>query len=276
MAGEKGQPPTRPGRAAKPPQGPPAATVNLIEAIQTIEAFVQSASWPERAKDAWKHVKEAALSKADHDASDASKDIQELKTQVKGLTDLVKNISKHPAAPVSYADALRSKGSPLASGRPNSQRIQAIPSRRARELVVAPRTETPTQKHRTSLELVRDINTATNESGDIVAARRLPSGDVLVAFQGGLEKQKWEARPEVLQAFGTGARFRTREYIVLAHSIQVKSVNQADQTRAIEAIYSQNPKLRGTIRIVRVGWSQKTLKSGKRLAALHIGVVEPD
>src|SRR3981081_572214 len=109
MAGEKGQPLTRLGRATEPAQGPPAATVNLIEAIQTIEAFVQSASWPERAKDAWKHVKEAALSKADCDAPDASKDIQELKTQVKGLTDLVKSISKQPAAPASYADALRSK-----------------------------------------------------------------------------------------------------------------------------------------------------------------------
>src|SRR5882762_2146973 len=97
MAGERGQPPTRPGRAAKPPQGPPAATANLIEAIQTIEAFVHNANWPERAKDAWKHVKQAAFSKAGCDASDApdaSKDIQELKTQVKGPTDLIKGISK--------------------------------------------------------------------------------------------------------------------------------------------------------------------------------------
>jgi hypothetical protein len=29
--------------------------------IQTIEAFVQSKNWPERVKDAWKHVREAAL-----------------------------------------------------------------------------------------------------------------------------------------------------------------------------------------------------------------------
>ena len=40
MAGEQGQPPTRLGKAAKPIQGPTATTVNLIEAIQTIEAFV--------------------------------------------------------------------------------------------------------------------------------------------------------------------------------------------------------------------------------------------
>ena len=57
MAGEQGQLPTRPGKAAKPTQGSIATTVNLNEAIQTIEAFVQSAGWPERAKDAWKYVK---------------------------------------------------------------------------------------------------------------------------------------------------------------------------------------------------------------------------
>ena len=221
-------------------------------------------------------MKQAAFSKAGCDASDASKDIQELKTQVKGLTDLIKGIAKQPKTPTSYADVLRSKGDTPTTGRPDSQRVQPVPARRARELVVAPGTETATQKHRTSLELVRDINSATNGSGDVIAARRLPSGDVLVAFQSVLEKQKWEDRLEVLQTFGIGARFRTREYTVLAHGVQVRSVNQADQTRAIEAIYSQNPRLRGLVRIVRVGWAKKTLKAGKRLAALHIGIAEPD
>jgi hypothetical protein len=149
--------------------------------------------------------------------------------------------------PASYADALRSKGSPSGVGQVNGGRIQPVPARRARELVVAPGTETAMQKHRTSLELVRDINATMDGSGDAVAARRLPSGDVLVAFQGAAEKQKWEACSEVLQAFGPGARFRVREYTVLAHGVQVRSVNQADQAKAIEAIYTQNPCLQGTI-----------------------------
>jgi len=59
----------------------------------------------------------------------------------------------------------------------------------------------------------------------MVTARCLPSGDVLVVFQGVLEKQKWEARLEVLQAFGEGARFCVREYTVLAYEVQVRSVN---------------------------------------------------
>ena len=276
MAGARGQLPTRPRRATGPTPGPTATTATLIEAIQTIEAFVRSADWPERARDAWKHVKEAAFSHASHGVSDASRDIQELKTQVKGLTDLVKGIAKQPTGPVSYADALRSKGSPMARGRPDCQRVQPVPARRARELVVGPGAESATQKQRTSLELVRDINTATNGSGEAIAARRLPSGDVLVAFQGVEEKQKWEARPEVLQAFGTGARFRVREYTVLAHGIQVKSVNQADQAGAIANIYSQNPQLKDVVHIVRIGWARRTLKSGKRVAALHIGTAEPE
>ena len=57
MAGERSQPPTRPGQ----PPGPNATPAHLTEAIQTIEAFVNSANWPERAKDAWKRVKEAAF-----------------------------------------------------------------------------------------------------------------------------------------------------------------------------------------------------------------------
>jgi hypothetical protein len=278
MAGEGGlfQPHNR--RAAEPPQEPPATTANITEAIQTIEAFVQSANWPERARDAWKHVKDAAAHRARSDTCPVSKDFQELKTQVKGLTDLVKGIARQPVATTTYADALRSKGGLPSNGLAGGgSRVLPVPARRARELVVAPGAETDTQKDRTSLELVRDINTATSGSGDAVAARRLPSGDVLVAFQSVLEKQKWEACSEaVLQAFGAGARLRAREYTVLAHGVQVRSVNQANQTRAIEDIYSQNPRLRDTVRIVRVGWARKTLKYGKRIAALHIGIAEPD
>jgi len=59
-------------RATKYPQESLVTTVNLIEAIQTIKAFVRSAGWPERARDAWKHVREAAFSKAGRDVSDAA------------------------------------------------------------------------------------------------------------------------------------------------------------------------------------------------------------
>jgi len=78
----------------------------------------------------------------------------------------------------------------MARGRPKGQCIYPVPARHARELVVAPGAESATQKQRTSLELVRDINTVTNGSGDAIVARCLLSGDVLMVFQRVPEKQK--------------------------------------------------------------------------------------
>jgi len=78
----------------------------------------------------------------------------------------------------------------MARGRPDGQHVHPVPARRVRELVVAPGAESATQKQRTSLELVRDINTATNGSGDVITARHLLSRDVLITFQGVPEKQK--------------------------------------------------------------------------------------
>jgi len=74
--------------------------------------------------------------------------------------------------------------------RPNSQCIYLVPAKYARELVIAPGAELATQKQRTSLELVRDINTITNSSGNVIIARYLLSRDILMVFQRIPKKQK--------------------------------------------------------------------------------------
>ena len=129
-----------------------------------------------------KYIKTIVFSKADQDIFNILKDIQELKAQVKGFTELVKSIAKQPVASVLYMDAFRSKDSPPAGRKPNGQYVQAIPAHRARELVVVPKTEIVTQKHRTSLELVRDINGTTNGSSDMVIAKHLSSSNILIIF----------------------------------------------------------------------------------------------
>ena len=144
MAGKKGQSLTCPGRAAKPFQRPCATIDNLIEIIQTIEAFVNNTDWPKRARDVQKHIKTTTFSKVDQNIFNISKDIQELKAQVKGLTELVKGIAKQLVASALYTDAFRSKGSSPADRKPDGQCIQTILAYRARELVVALGTEIAT------------------------------------------------------------------------------------------------------------------------------------
>jgi len=71
----------------------------------------------------------------------------------------------------------------MTRSRPNSQCIYLVPARYVRELVIAPRAESATQKQRTSLELIKDINTTTNNNRDAIIARYLLSKNILMVFQ---------------------------------------------------------------------------------------------
>ena len=163
----------------------------------------------------------------------------------------------------------------MTRGRPDDQRVYPVPAKHIKELVIVLGTELVTQKQRTSLKLVRDINTATNDSEDTIITRYFVNRDILVVFQGVPKKQKQEAYPEVFQVFGIGTRFCVREYIVLVYSIQVRSVNQADQVEAITNIYIQNPQLKDIVYIIRVSQAKRILKSGKRIAILYISITKP-
>jgi len=70
----------------------------------------------------------------------------------------------------------------MTKDRPNDQHIYLVPIRYTRELVIAPGAESATQKQKTSLELVRDINTIINSSRDMIIARHFLSKDVLIVF----------------------------------------------------------------------------------------------
>src|SRR5271166_2948072 len=48
------------------------------------------------------------------------------------------------------------------------------------------------------------------------------------------------------------------------------------QAKAIEEIYRWNPLLKNQVRVVRIGWTRRTLQQGRIQAALHIKVASPE
>jgi hypothetical protein len=60
----------------------------------------------------------------------------------------------------------------------------------------------------------------------------------------------------------------------MAYGIRVNQVQ--GQAQAIEELYKQNPKLRGTVDIVRVAFTKKLLWSGRTTGPLIISVTEPE
>ena len=246
--------------------------VTLQDAIQTIETFVRGENWPTRIQDAWAKVCGAAQERGAQTTrrtDDATTGITELKAQIKDIAEAVQGLTKttRAAAPLSYAAVLQRGAS--------QPKEMPVPARRSREVTIAPGTETTAQRQRSGQEIVRDIN-ASIECEAAIAARRLQSGDTLLTFETEEARKKWGKSPKVTNVFGTDARVRTTEYTVLAHGIRVPTVNPEDQQAAIKAIYAQNPRLRGKVTIVRVGWAHKTLKYHKKTGPLHIGLAEPE
>jgi hypothetical protein len=200
-------------------------------------------------------------------------DIRAIKSQLEGLTKIVQGLAEKPVTSTpTYADALR-KGAPAAKA--PVDRVAPVPARRAREIIIAPGNEDPTQRRRSGLEIIRDINTELKDRS-VVAARRLPSGDIMVTFKDQQKRDLWAKAPEIVRAFGQTARVKAREYTIIAHGMRVAAIDPAKKDQAIASILAQNLKLRGQVEIVRLGWARKTIKLGKRIAPLHIGVASPE
>ena len=73
---------------------------------------------------------------------------------------------------------------------PTQVPIKALPpSRLARKVLVRGAGQSPSLVKRTPQEIVQAVNTASKNKGAAVAARKLPSGDVVITFSTDQAKQ---------------------------------------------------------------------------------------
>ena len=144
-------------------------------------------------------------------------------------------------------------------------------TRHKREIIVVHGKETNPQKIRLYKEIIEQVNKK-DIAGEAVAVCRLPSGDMVLAMDSEQARTSWLADQSWLTAFGEGARVKKKEFAVVAHRIRVNQV----QGNAIEEIYKQNPRLRGSVEILRVAFSKKLLQSSRTTGPLVISVAEPE
>ena len=85
-----------------------------------------------------------------------------------------------------------------------------------------------------------------------MAARRLPSGDILVTTASREARVKLQESTDWLQALGAGAKVKRRTYVVLAHGIRLDQLDISKQLEAIAAIYKQNLGLKAKVNILSI------------------------
>ena len=95
-----------------------AANDNTYDAIQIIEAFLNGADPPVRVRDAWKHVKDAALqgtrAELARRATDASRDknVTEIKAQLSELKETVQRLIEKPRGQPTFAEIAKMQPKP--------------------------------------------------------------------------------------------------------------------------------------------------------------------
>jgi hypothetical protein len=179
----------------------------------------------ERIHDAYKRATVQATTDAIHSLQEA---VQKLTDQIEAKPTGI-NAS---GTGTSYAAAAQ-RGAAAAAAAGAQSRTQSrnepwkpVPARHKREIIVSKGEETPEQARRTRKELIEQLNRAGME-GQVVAARNLPSGDIVLTTDDEQTRTKWLVDHKWLATFGAGARVKRREFVVLAHGIKVGQVQQS-------------------------------------------------
>ena len=113
--------------------------------------------------------------------------------------------------------------------------FQIIPERRTRELRIRAEKQSEDLSRRSAVEVVSAANTAIGSS-DVVATRRLPSGDIILTFQDKIPKTALQDQSWVQQVFGATAQLHESEFAVISKGLPVDRITRVTQDQLLKDI----------------------------------------
>ena len=123
-----------------------------------------------------------------------------------------------------------------------SGNYQVIPERRTRELRIRAENQTEDLARRSAVEVVTAANTAIGSS-EVVATRRLPSGDTVLTFKDSIPKAALQDQGWVQRTFGPTARLYESEYTVIAKGLPSDRITRIDQSLLLLDLQAQVPEI---------------------------------
>jgi hypothetical protein len=111
---------------------------------------------------------------------------------------------------------------------------------------------------------------------EVIAARRLPSGDILVSTLTEKARIELEKSSDWLRAVASTAVVRRTTFPLHVHGVRVQGVNTNDQIRSITALRDENSQLHPDLEITRVSWSKRTITEEKRYSSLILETASPE
>jgi hypothetical protein len=227
-----------PSRLTTPDRETECTLVELFESYEIVDAYLKEKRAPESVQaelDAMVELVRRVVM-TPPTSSRTEEAIKTLQHTVQKLADNIEASSKSPGASQATYAAVASAGAPKRPIVLPTLQYKHIPTRHKREIIVVRGTESVQQKNRTYKELVEQLNaswdgTRRTEAGEIVAIRRLPSGDMVLTMADEKARTSWLADQKWLATLGEGARVKMREFAVIAHGIRVNQVQGTPDER---------------------------------------------
>lgn len=108
--------------------------------------------------------------------------------------------------------------------------------------------------------------------GDILAVRRLPSGDLELLACTVEARERMEKNERLLKKLALTATMVQRTYAVMAHGIRIDSVNTLNSQAFIKSLIKQNERLHPGLQISRITWTRRALTKAKIHSSLIIEI----
>jgi hypothetical protein len=120
--------------------------------------------------------------------------------------------------------------------------FQVIPERRMRELRIRATNQTEDLARRSAVEVVAATNTALGTT-DVVATRRLPSGDTILTFQEAIPKTALQDQAWVQRVFGATAQLHESEFAVIAKGLPSGRITKVDPETLLKDVQHRIPEV---------------------------------
>lgn len=138
------------------------------------------------------------------------------------------------------------------------------------------------EKENTEKRSIQDIITAIRSrepkeaTKEVIAARRLPSGDLLISTLTESSRITLEKNKDWLRTIASSAEVLGTTFSVFVHGVRVQGVNTNDQLHAITDICKDNRLLHPDLEISRIAWPKKVLLDAKRYSSLILETASPE
>jgi hypothetical protein len=200
--------PSAPSTERTTPEPTKCLRTTLQTDLETLTAYLAGVEPPARVAHALERVRDAVGKLLDRpEPTNAENTVQQLHEAVRKLAHQVERIQ----APKPTYASVAGQGAQGHIHRATTIVEKPVPARHRREITVTKGKETPSQTLRTNKEIIEQLN-ASGVEGEVVAARRLQSGDMVLTTDDEHTRNRWLADSKWLAVLGEGARIKRREF----------------------------------------------------------------